>query len=53
MGWTYEVNVWNYPAHGSKEWLQIYAGESIMKAIYEMWWAKRKGWKCIKLEYRP
>ena len=53
MGWTYEVNVWDGPTDGPYKWLQIYAGESIIKAMYNMWWAKRNGWKCIKLVYRP
>ena len=54
MGWEYEVGVWDH-AEGSDHfyWLQIYAGPSIIKAIYNMWWAKRQGWKCIKLEWRP
>ncbi len=53
MGWKYEANVWDGPVDGDFKWLQIYAGPSIIKAIYNMWWAKRNGWKCIKLEYRP
>ena len=28
-------------------------GESIIKALYKLWWCKRQGWKCIKLKYRP
>ena len=55
MSYKWEVNVWDH-ATGSDHyyWLQIYAGPSIFKAIYCMWWAKREGWKdCIKLEYRP
>ena len=53
MGWKYEVNVWDCPVDGPYYWLQIYAGPNIFKAVYNMWWAKRQGWKCIKLEYRP
>ncbi len=53
MGWTYEVSVWDGPVDGPFKWLQIYTGESIIEAMYIMWWAKRNGWKCIKLEYRP
>jgi hypothetical protein len=54
MGYKYEVNVWE-SAMGSNHfyWLQIYTGESLFKALYNVWWAKRQGWKCIKLEYRP
>jgi hypothetical protein len=53
MGWRYEVNVWDRAVDGPYYWLQIYAGPSVIQAIYNMWWAKRNGWKCIKLEYRP
>ena len=53
MGWRYEVNVWDNAVDGPYYWLQIYAGPSIIQAIYNMWWAKRNGWKCIRLEYRP
>lgn len=54
MGYTFEINVWE-SADGSSHyyWLQIYIGDSLIKAIYNMWWAKRQGWKCIKLEWRP
>jgi hypothetical protein len=54
MGNTYEVKVWE-SAVGSDHfyWLEIYRGESIIKALYNVWWCKRQGWKCIKLEYRP
>lgn len=53
MGYKYEVNVWDGPVDGPYKWLQIYHGDSILIALYKMWWAKRNGWKCIKLEYRP
>ena len=52
MGYTFEVNAWDRNDDGYY-WLQIYAGNSIMKAVYNLWWAKRNGWKCIKLEWRP
>jgi hypothetical protein len=53
MGYTYEINVWDGPIDGDYKWLQIYCGESVLKAVYYMWWAKRNGWLCIKLEWRP
>ena len=53
MGYTFEVNVWDCTTDGRCNWLQIYTGQSIIKAIHKMWWAKRQGWKCIKLEWRP
>ena len=52
MGYTFEVNAWDRNDDGYY-WLQIYAGNSIMKAVYNLWWAKRQGWGCIKLEWRP
>jgi hypothetical protein len=51
MGYTYEVNVWEGQG-SSYNYVQLYAGNSLLKAVYNVWWAKRDGWKCIKLEYR-
>jgi hypothetical protein len=53
MGWTYVVKVWDCPDDGPCNWLEIYGGQSIINAVYKMWWAKRNGWLCIKLEWRP
>jgi hypothetical protein len=53
MGWTYEVNVWDGPVDGPYKWMQIYYGDSLLKAVYNIWWAKRNGWKCIEMKYRP
>jgi len=53
MGWNFEVNVWDGPVDGKFNWLQIYAGNSIIRTVYNLCWAKRNGWKCIKLEWRP
>lgn len=53
MGWKFEVNVWDGPVDGPYYWLHIYGGDSIIKALYNLCWAKRQGWKCIKLEWRP
>lgn len=52
MGWRFEVNVWNHSDDGY-HWLQVYCGESMIKAMYKMWQAKRHGYGCIKLEWRP
>jgi hypothetical protein len=53
MGNTFEVLVWDHALGGEFYWLEIYRGENIFKAIYNLWWAKRNGWMCIKLEWRP
>ena len=53
MGYEFEVDVWDGPVDGDFKWLTIYQGSSIMKSLYNLWWAKRQGWKCIKLEWRP
>ena len=54
MGWKYVVEVWDSPIDGDRwYWLQIYAGDSLFKAIYYMIWAKRNGWHCMKFEWRP
>jgi hypothetical protein len=52
MGYTYEINVWDGSNEGGYHWLQIYTGDSLIKVVYHMFWAKRNGWKCIKLEWR-
>ena len=54
MGNTFEVYAWE-AADGSDRyyWLEIYRGESMLKGLYYLWWAKRQGWKCIKFEWRP
>ena len=54
MGNKFEVLAWE-SADGSTHyyWLEIYRGESLFKALYNLFWAKRQGWKCIKLEWRP
>lgn len=54
MGYKYEVNVWEAAVDSDRYyWLQIYTGDSLYQAIKTMWWCKRQGWKCIKLEWRP
>lgn len=54
MGNTIEVRVWDHAKDSDHfYWLDIYMGESILKALYYVWWAKRQGWKCIKIEWRP
>jgi len=54
MGYKYEVHAWEHAVGSDRYyWLQIYTGDSLFKAIRNMWWAKRQGWECIKLEYRP
>lgn len=53
MGSIFEVHVWDRNVSQSYYWMQIYSGTSIIKAIYNMWWAKKNNWKCIKLEWRP
>jgi hypothetical protein len=53
MGNTFEVLAWESAVGGEFYWLEVYRGESLVKAFYTLWWAKRQGWKCIKLEWRP
>jgi hypothetical protein len=54
MGNTYVVLVWESAVDSDHYyWLEIYRGESLFQTIKNIWWAKRQGWKCIKLEYRP
>lgn len=51
MGWTWEVNVWSFE-NGQVCWAPVYAGESLLVAIFAMWKSKRAGFGCIKLEWR-
>lgn len=53
MGNKFELLVWDGPINGPYNWLEIYRGESLLKALYYLFWTKRQGWKCIKLEWRP
>ena len=53
MGNTYVIEVWDGPINGPYSWLEIYRGESLWRSIYWMFWCRRQGWKCIKMEYRP
>ncbi len=54
MGNKFEVHAWESAGESSHYyWLEIYRGESLLKALYNLFWAKRQGWKCIKLEWRP
>lgn len=53
MGYKYEISAWER-ADGSNHWywLQIYSGDSIIKAIYYLIWSRRQGWCCVKFEWR-
>ena len=54
MGNKFEVLAWESAGESSHYyWLETYRGESLLKALYNLFWAKRQGWKCIKLEWRP
>jgi len=54
MGNEYEVYAWGRDDnYGQMCWIEFYKGSSLIKAVYRMWQAKRKGWLCMKLEWRP
>jgi hypothetical protein len=54
MGNTFVVMAWEAADNSDHYyWLEIYRGESLIKAFYNLFWAKRQGWLCIKLEWRP
>lgn len=51
MGWTYEVNAWRRQSDGGYAYEQVYAGESLIRAIRAMRTAKRTA-GCVRLEWR-
>ncbi len=54
MGNEFEVKAWEAADNSDHYyWLEIYRGENLIKALYYLFWAKKQGWKCIKLEWRP
>lgn len=51
MGWTWEVSAWT-KGDGGYEYVTVYAGESLVRAVFAMCKAKRSGVGCVKLEWR-
>lgn len=50
MGWTWEVNAWCGSGSGY-EWVQVFAGESLVRALLAARKAKRTA-GCVKVEWR-
>ena len=53
MGNRYEVYKWEFHTL-LQEWRyeEVYCGQSFVKAMWNMWQAKRNGTGCVKLEWR-
>lgn len=54
MGFKYTVSVYGRFAltDEAREWRVYWGGESVLKALYHLWLAKRAGFGCVKLECR-
>lgn len=52
MGWTWEVSAWVKPDPGGYTYEQVYAGESLVRALIAARRAKRAGAGCVKVEWR-
>lgn len=52
MGWKYEVTVWGKHFDDEYSHLTVWGGQSIVRAMFELWKAKRKGFGCTTLHLR-
>jgi len=53
MGNTYTVEIWKHSdLQGGFAYCEYHRGEVLLKALWMMWKAKRKGFKCVKFEWR-
>jgi len=53
MGNTWEIYVWKFVGkRPAFQYVIYWQGESVFKAIYKMWRAKREGFGCVRLEWR-
>jgi len=52
MGSKITVFQWRGTEHGGFCYVEAYAGESLLKALYTAWQCKRHSPKCIKIEWR-
>ena len=53
MGWTWEVKVWKAIDGEVYGYHSYWHGKSLVVAIWHMNKARRYGWGCIALEWRP
>lgn len=54
MGFTWEIEVLMSKDDGQSYWYGGYwVGESMFSALWNMWQAKRAGFECITLHWRP
>jgi len=53
MGNRYTVNVWGkHFGESVHSFLQVWGGESLLRALWETFKARRQGFACVKLEIR-
>lgn len=55
MGNKYTVEAWGNHWHhktGELSYMEVWRGENFFMAVWQLIKAKRKGYKCVKLEWR-
>jgi len=52
MGNTWEIQVFD-SREGDFSYIMYWQGESVFAAVWNMRKARKDGYKCIKLEWRP
>lgn len=51
--WTVTVAVWKNDGSGSYEYRVYWCGELLEEALSNLYQAKRDGYQCITLQWRP
>lgn len=55
MGSKYSIQAWgqHYLPHDTeRSYMQMWAGQSLLRALLALWRVKREGWGCVTLECR-
>ena len=53
MGSTWTVEVWKEDESGNYGYREYWSGESLEEALWNLYQAKRDGFGCITLTWRP
>lgn len=52
MGSKYEVKGWVSDGRGDYEWVELYRGQSFVRALWATWRGRANGAGCVRLEWR-
>lgn len=52
MGSTFTVSAWGKHFDNEYSYKVVYSGENLLKAYWAQWRSKRKGFGCVKMEWR-